>query len=260
MPALHTGYRLRCTRALARTPSREPPESAVALSILHRSTAPSAGTVVPCGIRGCCCADRRRLLNGPNLVTVVRTVASLVLVTLAAVQHSWPLLLAAYLTYWVGDSADGCLARWRGQETRFGAVFDVVCDRINCTSCALVLLMFVPAPIPVAVFLFQFVVVDLPLTLLPMRWPVLSPNYFFLVDRLAYTLNWHVVAKVTNTTLLVLLLVLVPDQRVALVAASVVLGIKVFSLVRMLRLPRPADPVHVTPPAAPAVRSAPARA
>jgi hypothetical protein len=78
-----------------------------------------------------------------------------------------------------------------------------------------------------------------------MRWPVLSPNYFYLIDRLAYTLNWHVVAKVTNTTLLVLLLVFVPDQRVALVAASTVLVIKLYSLVRVLRLRVPTGTPHV---------------
>jgi phosphatidylglycerophosphate synthase len=203
------------------------------------------GLPVRCGVRGCGCEDPRQLLNAANVVTVVRTLASLALVTTAAVQHSWPWLLAAYLTYWIGDSADGNIARWRGQETRFGAVFDVVCDRINCISCALVLLMFIDAPWPVAVFLFQFVVVDLPLTLLPMRWPVLSPNYFYVIDRLAYTLNWHVVAKVTNTTLLVLLLVFVPDQRIALVAASIVLIIKIYSLFRVLRLTIPKNTPHV---------------
>ena len=208
------------------------------------------GLPVRCGVRGCGCEDPRQLRNLANVVTVIRTLASLALVTTAAVQHSWPWLLAAYLTYWIGDSADGNLARLRGQETRFGAVFDVVCDRINCISCALVLLSFIDAPWPVAVFLFQFVVVDLPLTLLPMRWPVLSPNYFYLVDRLAYTLNWHVVAKVTNTTLLVLLLVFVPDQRVALAAASTVLVIKLYSLVRVLRLTTPKDTLHVPPGAA----------
>nr|WP_279591011.1 CDP-alcohol phosphatidyltransferase family protein [Modestobacter marinus] len=189
------------------------------------------------------------MLNAANVVTVIRTLASLALVTTAAVQHSWPWLLAAYLTYWIGDSADGNIARWRGQETRFGAVFDVVCDRVNCVSCAIVFLQFVDAPWPIAVFLFQFVVVDLPLTLLPMRWPVLSPNYFALVDRLAYTLNWHVAAKVTNTTLLITLLVVLPDQQwIALVAASTVLAIKVWSLGRVLRLPRPTDLVHVRQP------------
>jgi phosphatidylglycerophosphate synthase len=203
------------------------------------------GLPVRCGVRGCGCEDPRQRLNGPNVLTVIRTVASLALVTTAAVQHSWPWLLAAYLTYWIGDSADGNLARWQHQETRFGAVFDVLCDRMNCVSCALVLLLFIDAPWPVAVFLFQFVLVDLPLTLLPMRCPVLSPNYFYVIDRVAYTLNWHVVAKVTNTTLLVTLLVFVPDQRVALVAASVVLLIKVCSLVRVLRLQTPTGRPHV---------------
>ena len=221
---------------------------------MARSTAPRPaadlsprrpGLPARCGVRGCGCEDPRQLRNAANLVTVVRTVASLALVTTAAVQHSWPWLLAGYLTYWIGDSADGNLARWQHQETRFGAVFDVVCDRVNCVSCALVLLVFIDAPWPVAVFLFQFVVVDLPLTLLPLRWPVLSPNYFSLIDRRAYTLNWHVVAKVTNTTLLVTLLVFVPDQRVALVAASVVLVIKVYSLGRVLRLSTPTGGVHV---------------
>jgi hypothetical protein len=109
-----------------------------------------------------------------------------------------------------------------------------------------VLLLFIDAPWPVAVFLFQFVVVDLPLTLLPMRWPVLSPNYFYLIDRLAYTLNWHVVAKVTNTTLLITLLVLLPDQQwVALVAATTVLLVKVWSLGRVLRLTTPTGTPHV---------------
>jgi phosphatidylglycerophosphate synthase len=227
----------------------EPPEVSVA-----RSTAPQPAAdlsprrpVLParCGVRGCGCEDPRQLRNAANLVTVIRTVASLALVTTAAVQHSWPWLLAGYLTYWIGDSADGNIARWQHQETRFGAVFDVVCDRVNCISCALVLLLFIDAPWPIAVFLFQFVVVDLPLTLLPMRWPVLSPNYFHLIDPLAYTLNWHVVAKVTNTTLLITLLVFVPDQRVALVAASTVLLIKIWSLGRVLRLTTPKDIPHV---------------
>ncbi|MBB3678003.1 CDP-alcohol phosphatidyltransferase family protein [Modestobacter versicolor] len=204
------------------------------------------GLPARCGVRGCGCEDPRQLRNAANAVTVLRTLASLALVTVAAVQHSWPWLLAAYLVYWIGDSADGNIARWRNQETRFGAVFDVVCDRINCVSCALVFLQFVDAPWPIAVFLFQFVVVDLPLTLLPMRWPVLSPNYFHLIDPLAYTLNWHVVAKVTNTTLLITLLVVLPDhQWVALVAASTVLVIKVWSLGRVLRLTVPKDTPHV---------------
>ena len=73
------------------------------------------GGPVRCGVRGCGCEDPRVLLNAANAVTVLRTLASLGLVIGAAVAHSWPLLLAAYLTYWIGDSADG-RAGWRGRK------------------------------------------------------------------------------------------------------------------------------------------------
>ena len=54
------------------------------------------------------------------------------------------------------------------------------------------------------------------------------------------------VAKVTNTTLLITLLVVLPDQQwVALVAASTVLVIKIWSLGRVLRLQVPKDTPHV---------------
>ncbi|WP_212770702.1 CDP-alcohol phosphatidyltransferase family protein [Pseudokineococcus marinus] len=205
-----------------------------------------AGEVRRCGVRGCSCADPRLLASAPNAVTLARTALSLGLVAAAAAERSWPLLLAAYLAYWVGDVADGALARHLRQETRLGAVLDVVCDRLNCTSCALTLLLFVPAPAPVTVFLVQFVLVDLVLSLLPLRWPVLSPNYFGLVDPLVHAANWHPLAKAANTGLLVVLLVAVPDHRVALAAAAVVLVAKAASLVRVLRLPRPSS-AHVVP-------------
>ncbi len=257
-PFLFSGVRSRSSLLAA---SAEPSEIAMADSAMAdhvRDRSPvlapvgaAAGPTAPCAVRGCACRDRRQRVNVPNVVTAVRTVASLALAVTAAAQHSWSLLLAAYLVYWAGDIADGALARHLGQETRLGAVLDVVCDRINCTSCAVALLLFVPAPLPVTVFLVQFVVVDLALSLLPLRWPLLSPNYFHLVDPLVHTLNWHPVAKATNTGLLVLLLVVVPDQRVAGTVAVAVLVVKVFSLRRVRRLPAPPGTPHL-PPRAPA--------
>ena len=181
-----------------------------------------------------------------NRVSLVRTVLALGLSALASTRSSLPLLAAAYAVYWVGDVLDGQIARRTGTETRQGAVLDILCDRASCGMLAVTLIGLEPrATWPVTVFLLQFMVVDCLLSLGFLRWPVLSPNYFYLIDRLAYTLNWHVVAKVTNTTLLVLLLVFVPDQRVALVAASAVLVVKLYSLVRVLRLRVPADTLHV---------------
>lgn len=232
-----------------------PPPQAPVTGHTHRADQPArTGAPKPpeeisghgCGTVGCACQQRAGRLTVPNLVTLVRTATSLLLVVAAAEHRSWPLLLAAYVAYWVGDVADGALARRLGQETRLGAVLDIACDRLNCTSCVLTLLLFVPAPAPVAVFLVQFVLVDLVLSLLPLRWPLLSPNYFGLIDPLVHALSWHPLAKATNTGLLVVLLVTVPDHRVALAAAGTVLAVKAFSLVRVLLLPRPAA-AHLVP-------------
>ncbi|WP_205687373.1 CDP-alcohol phosphatidyltransferase family protein [Cellulomonas endophytica] len=198
-----------------------------------------------CGLRGCACEDRRTLRTAANAVTLARTVGSLALVVPAAALRSWPLLVLAYAVYWIGDVADGAVARRRGEETRVGAVLDVVCDRVNTVPCVLLVAALVPAPWPVAVFLVQFAVVDLVLSLLPLRWPVLSPNYFALVDPLVHRLNWHPAAKATNTMLLVLLVVLVPDQRPAVAVATTVLLVKAFSLARVVRLLR--DPATAPP-------------
>ena len=46
------------------------------------------------------------------------------------------LLVAAYAVYWVGDIADGWAARRLGQETRAGAVLDIVSDRAARPCCA----------------------------------------------------------------------------------------------------------------------------
>ena len=70
----------------------------------------------------------------PNVVTAGPHRASAVLIGAVAVAHGDLVLLAvAYAVFWVGDIADGWSARRLGQETRVGAVFDIVCDRA-CTG------------------------------------------------------------------------------------------------------------------------------
>lgn len=172
-----------------------------------------------------------------NGITLARTAISLALVVGALQYESWPLLLAGYLAYWIGDVADGQAARWLRQETRMGAVLDIGCDRVNSVACALALLTWLPAYWPVGIFLVQFVVVDLALSCQFLRWPLLSPNYFAAVDPLVHRLNWSPVAKATNTAALILLVVTVPDHRIAIIAALAVLAVKVTSLARTLQLP-----------------------
>jgi phosphatidylglycerophosphate synthase len=175
-------------------------------------------------------------------VTAVRTSATLVAwaVTVTTGNDAW--LLTALLCYWVGDIADGLLARLTQRETRTGAVLDMLADRL---SVCLVVVSYVSlhpsasAALPAAVFLGQFVVLDAYLTLAFARWSLLSPNYFGLVDAVVYRLNWSPPAKATNTGAVVLVWLLTGSALATTALAAVVLGVKFYSTLRVARLPAP---------------------
>jgi CDP-diacylglycerol--glycerol-3-phosphate 3-phosphatidyltransferase len=89
--------------------------------------------------------------------------------------------------------------------------------------------------LPIAVFLVQFMVIDQLLSLMFLRWPLLSPNYFARVDHLIYRWNWSPPAKALNTAAVVILAIVAPAVAVAF--ALGVAAVKVVSLVRATRLP-----------------------
>jgi phosphatidylglycerophosphate synthase len=182
------------------------------------------------------------LLNVPNTITAVRTAGSIGLALAALSQRSAALLVAAYLIYWIGDMLDGAAARALGQETRTGAVFDIVTDRACTSACAAALVVLRPATaLPVAVFLVQFMVVDQLLSLMFLRWPLLSPNYFARVDRRIYRWNWSPPAKALNTAAVVILAIVAPTVAAVTFALGVA-AVKVVSLVCAARLPAGSRP------------------
>ncbi len=193
-----------------------------------------------CGHRGCTSALDECWWTGPNLVTVLRTLGTVVLWGMALVQGDERLLLAALLCYWIGDIADGLLARLTGTETRTGAVLDVLADRL-CVC--LVVVSYVTAHpaavLPAGVFLLQFVVLDAYLTLAFRNFSLLSPNYFGLVDATVFQLNWSPPAKATNTGAVVLIVLLTGSMAAATLLALAVLAVKAYSAVRLARLPVP---------------------
>jgi CDP-diacylglycerol--glycerol-3-phosphate 3-phosphatidyltransferase len=185
------------------------------------------------------------LLNVPNLITAVRTAGSVALAVAALTHRSAHLLVAAYLIYWIGDILDGLAARTLGQETRTGAVFDIVADRACTSACAAALVVLRPGTaLPIAVFLVQFMVIDQLLSLMFLRWPLLSPNYFATVDRRIYRWNWSPPAKALNTGAVVLLAIFTP-AAVAVTFALGVAAVKVVSLVAAAKLP--ADALALRP-------------
>jgi phosphatidylglycerophosphate synthase len=185
------------------------------------------------------------LVNVPNAITAVRTAASVGLAVAALTGHSVRLLVAAYLVYWIGDVLDGAAARALGQETRTGAVFDIVADRACTSACAAALVVLRPdTALPIAVFLVQFMVIDQLLSLMFLRWPLLSPNYFARVDERIHRWNWSPPAKALNTAAVVVLAICTP----AAVAVTFALGVTVVKIVSLIHVAKlPADLPHLRP-------------
>jgi len=175
----------------------------------------------------------RTVANG---VTLVRTVLAVCLGLVGVATGDLAVLAVAYGVYWVGDILDGWAARRLDQETRLGAVLDIVSDRACTAVLCAGLVAHVGGVLPVAVvFLLSFMVLDTMLSLAFLCWPLVSPNEFHLVDHRVWLLNWSPPAKAVNTGAVVLAVVAgVP--AVGLAVAVAVLGVKVLSAGRVLHL------------------------
>lgn len=179
-----------------------------------------------------------------NLVTGVRDLAALALFVTSALTGEEAWNWAGLAVYWVLDIADGQVARALREETRIGAQFDILSDRLCIGSFYANLLRFHPAmAIPIAMHLLQFVVLDQYLSLQFMRWRCLSPNYFYEVDRPIWLFNWSALGKVANGGLVLAAVVaaifLGWSWVVPAAVSACVMALKVWSIARLGRLPQP---------------------
>ena len=184
-----------------------------------------------------------RLGTPANLITLVRTVGSVVTAGLAARQGSLTLLVAALGIYWVGDILDGTVARIRHCESRVGATLDILSDRFCAGSFYLGLVWLMPALVwPVMVYLAEFMVVDCFVSLAFLAWPIRSPNYFYVVDRPLWLWNWSKPGKAANSAIFAVLLLVTHSVTLGLLVASALMVLKSVSLVRLMRLGLPVPP------------------
>ncbi|MGB7448536.1 MAG: CDP-alcohol phosphatidyltransferase family protein [Ornithinimicrobium sp.] len=191
--------------------------------------------------RECADVERERWNTAPNLITLIRTAVAVFLALAAASHESLTLVLVATAVYWVGDMADGAVARWLHRETRTGAVLDIACDRACAGAIYVGLVWLMPQMwLPIAVYLLSFGVLDLMLSLAFLRFPLASPNYFYLADPTIYRYNWSRVAKGLNSALFLAVVVLVGVPAVALALACLLLLLKAVSLHLLAALPLPA--------------------
>src|SRR4051812_1302394 len=183
---------------------------------------------------------KERIGTSATVITFVRTVVSVVLSGVAASQHSLTLLVVALVVYWAGDSLDGFVARIRGCETRTGAALDILSDRF-CAAAFYVGLVWLHHgyALPVFLYLAEYMVIDCFLSLSFLSWPIRSPNYFYVIDRKIWQLNWSHPGKAINSSLFAVLLLVTGWTWVAAAIAIALISLKVWSLVRVTRIGLP---------------------
>jgi CDP-diacylglycerol--glycerol-3-phosphate 3-phosphatidyltransferase len=195
---------------------------------------PSAVADPVCEHRGCVQSGAEDVRTLASAITLTRTVGCLVAVTwsIASGQVWW--LFIGLAVHWLGDIADGIVARRRHEETRAGAVLDIVSDRL-CIALYYVSYghLHHSMLVPIAVFLFQFMVLDAHLSLSFLNWPLTSLNYFSRVDRTIYQWNWSTIGKAFNSGALVFLMLTTRSPLACAIFAIAIAAVKVASLVRL---------------------------
>jgi len=179
----------------------------------------------------------REVYTWANLVTAIRVLGAFALFAIGWQTGLLRWSLYALLVYWIGDLLDGYLARKLRQETLLGAQFDILSDRISVIIFYITYIAHRPGKTLAALlFLFEFAVLDTYLSNQFMRWPVLSPNYFYQVDHDTWKWLWSKPAKAFNCGLVTLLLIGLPWQWPALAVTLVLIGIRLKYTHRMLLL------------------------
>ena len=175
-----------------------------------------------------------------NLITVIRDVVCIGIFTYAFIHLDLVWNYIGLGIYWLLDSLDGFVARSLNQETRFGAQFDIISDRILVLLFYLNFLTYFPALyIPVVSFLICFIGIDLFLSLQMMRWPIKSPNYFYVVDQTIWCLNWSVIGKSFNTALFTLVICFTHSILLSMVVVGIILIVKGTSFYLLRFVPNP---------------------
>lgn len=184
--------------------------------------------------------DTERLLTPATVVTFLRTAASVTVSAFAVQRESMTLLVIALVVHWVGDSLDGQVARRGHCETRIGACIDILCDRFCAAAFYFGLVWMHHSYVaPVLVYLFEYMVIDSFLSTAFMAWRIRSSNYFWVIDRRIWLLNWSHPGKAVNSGAFAILLVATGWVWLALAIAIGLLIFKCVCLAQVLRLGLP---------------------
>lgn len=178
----------------------------------------------------------------PNLITLARLAGSLVFFILAILRQNPLYNYIGLGVHWLGDLSDGYYARLFRQETVLGAEIDIIADRVETLFFFLNFLHVRPwLFLPVTLYLLDFAFVDFYLSNRFRAFGLISPNYFYEVDRRVYRWNFSPAGKFVNSTVVTLALIFLPRAFWPLptLLACILIGIKLCSIDILRRKRKP---------------------
>ncbi len=170
--------------------------------------------------------------SGASLITLLRLCGSLLFFSLAVIFQKELYNFIGLGIHWVGDLVDGLWAKAFKQRTVLGAEIDIIADRVECLFFFINFLSFHPdLVLPVVIYIIDFAFVDFYLSYQFLKFDIISIDYFYLVDRKVYKLNFSSVGKFVNSTVVPLLLILLPNLwPIALLLTIVLIMVKLYSI------------------------------
>ena len=177
------------------------------------------------------------LASGANLITVLRLLFSLLFFCLAAIYHRELYNYLGLGLHWLGDWLDGFWAKTFKQRTIFGAEIDIIADRVESLFFFINFISFHPGLAwPVALYMINFAFIDFYLSYQFIKFDIISVDFFYLVDQKVFKLNFSQPGKFANSTVIPLLLILLPDWwPLALLLTVGLIVIKVDSIFLLRR-------------------------
>lgn len=173
-----------------------------------------------------------------NILTLIRIVLSLAFFILAILKQSFTYCFIGFLVHWIGDFIDGFYARKFKQETILGAEIDIIADRLEIIFFYVVFLHFRPnLYLPATLYLIDYAFVDFYLSYQFVKYDIISPNYFYKVDKTIFRLNYSPAGKFSNSSVVTLTLIFLPQLSVFVsIYATMLIIVKSYSVCRLFKL------------------------
>ncbi|MDW7679607.1 MAG: CDP-alcohol phosphatidyltransferase family protein [bacterium] len=173
-----------------------------------------------------------------NIITLIRLVASLFFFILAIVRNNPTYNYIGFFIHWLVDFLDGYYARKFKQETIVGAEIDIIADRFEILFFYVIFLHFRPyLALPAAIYLVNYAFIDFYLSYQFIKFNIISPNYFYKVDRNVYLLNYSPGGKFSNSSVVTLGLIFLPQLAgfITIYALGLIV-VKTYSVFRLFKL------------------------